>query len=82
MSVSTRFAPCLRWQRCQLVKVGSCIPPLLGGALGLPRMALSDGLVFVRVSFRLFSRTSGVEIGRGVLGRTLSRVVARQLVGY
>jgi hypothetical protein len=56
-----------RWRRRQLVKVGIYKARCCALALGLPRMALSVGMVDSGCLFR------------GPINRTLSRVVARQL---
>ena len=62
-----------------LLRVGIYRAPCLALGLGLPRMALTIGLAFARVTLRLCGGTSVAQMARGVRGRTLSRVVARQL---
>jgi hypothetical protein len=54
----------LRWQACQLVRVGIYKAPRLALALGLPRMALSVGcglLWVVITGLALFSRLDAIK---------------------
>jgi hypothetical protein len=79
MSVSTwKNTPCLRWQACQLVRVGYLYRALPGASSWLTANGLER-----RLGFRLIVLESGQRLPtsvvkpRGELGRTLSGLLDR-----